>query len=73
MLKSRAYDSKFSVVCGTYTDYFFFILSPAHRTSVPKPLKFLHPHYEKIKEVQGKITDAKTKVCFLFPFVQPWK
>jgi 26S proteasome regulatory subunit N1 len=28
---------------------------------VPKPLKFLHPHYEKIKELQGKVSDAKTK------------
>ena len=31
-------------------------------TSVPKPLKFLRPHYDTIKSVYEKITDAATKV-----------
>ena len=31
-------------------------------TSVPKPLKFLRPHYDTIKGVYEKITDAATKV-----------
>ena len=34
-------------------------------TSVPKPLKFLRPHYETIKGVYEKITAAATKVELL--------
>lgn len=34
-------------------------------TSVPKPLKFLHPHYGVMKEVFEKIKDQKTKVSFI--------
>jgi len=32
-------------------------------TSVPKPLKFLRPHYETIKELFDAITDADTKAA----------
>ncbi|XP_060803455.1 26S proteasome non-ATPase regulatory subunit 2 [Amyelois transitella] len=35
--------------------------STTSMTSVPKPLKFLREHYPALKEVYGKITDAKTK------------
>lgn len=31
-------------------------------TSVPKPLKFLRPHYDTIKEVFATIADPETKV-----------
>ena len=31
-------------------------------TSVPKPLKFLLPHYQSLKEAVDKITDADAKV-----------
>ena len=31
-------------------------------TSVPKPLKFLRPHYDTLKQVYEKINDDKTKV-----------
>ena len=31
-------------------------------TSVPKPLKFLRPHYPTLKTVYDKLTDPSTKV-----------
>lgn len=31
-------------------------------TSIPKPLKFLRPHYNKLKESFEKVTDADNKV-----------
>lgn len=31
-------------------------------TSVPKPLKFLRPHYDTMKGIYEKITDPATKV-----------
>jgi len=31
-------------------------------TSVPKPLKFLRPHYDTLKTVYEKVTDPATKV-----------
>lgn len=31
-------------------------------TSVPKPLKFLRPHYDSLKEVHENIKDEETKV-----------
>jgi len=34
-------------------------------TSVPKPLKFLRPHYDKLKEIHAKITDPAVKVGVL--------
>ena len=36
--------------------------STTSMTSVPKPLKFLRPHYESLKEVYEKIKDNETKV-----------
>ena len=36
--------------------------STTSMTSVPKPLKFLRPHYDTIKEVYGKIKDDETQV-----------
>lgn len=30
-------------------------------TSVPKPLKYLMPHYKKIKDAHGKMDDAVAK------------
>ena len=33
-------------------------------TSVPKPLKFLRPHYDTLKQVYEKIKDDRTKVCW---------
>ena len=36
--------------------------STSTMTSVPKPLKFLRPHYDSIKEVFTTIEDADTKV-----------
>lgn len=38
-------------------------------TSVPKPLKFLSPHYEKMREIFDKQTDATFKVGFITPFL----
>ncbi|KAL5006869.1 hypothetical protein ScPMuIL_015675 [Solemya velum] len=35
--------------------------STTSMTSVPKPLKFLRPHYETLKEVYEKIKDKETK------------
>lgn len=32
-------------------------------TSVPKPLKFLRPHYDTLKTVYEKIKDKETQVC----------
>lgn len=31
-------------------------------TSIPKPLKFMRPHYTKLKEAFEKLTDADNKV-----------
>ena len=31
-------------------------------TSVPKPLKFLRPHYDRIKAIYEKTADAENKV-----------
>ena len=36
--------------------------STTSMTSVPKPLKFMIPHYDKMKEVYAKITDESVKV-----------
>jgi len=36
--------------------------STTSMTSVPKPLKFLRPHYDTLKQVYEKISDDKTKV-----------
>jgi len=30
-------------------------------TSVPKPLKFLRPHYATLVEIQGKLVDQENK------------
>lgn len=38
--------------------------STTSMTSVPKPLKFLRPHYDSLKEVHEKIKDDETKVAF---------
>ena len=35
-------------------------------TSVPKPLKFLRPHFDSLKEVHEKIKEPKTKVKNIF-------
>ena len=35
-------------------------------TSVPKPLKFLGPHYAKVKAAYEAQTDARLKVCANF-------
>ena len=40
--------------------------STTSMTSVPKPLKFLRPHYETLKEVYEKIKDNETKVILRF-------
>lgn len=39
--------------------------STTSMTSVPKPLKFLRPHYESLKEVYEKIKDDTTKVSLI--------
>ncbi len=36
--------------------------STTSMTSVPKPLKFLRPHYDTMKQVFEKIHDNETKV-----------
>jgi len=36
--------------------------STTSMTSVPKPLKFLRPHYDTLKQVYEKINDERTKV-----------
>jgi len=36
--------------------------STTSMTSVPKPLKFLRPHYDTMKEVHEKIINADVKV-----------
>jgi 26S proteasome regulatory subunit N1 len=35
-------------------------------TSVPKPLKFMKPHYETLKAVYAKTTDVSFKVSLSF-------
>lgn len=35
--------------------------STTSMTSVPKPLKFMRPHYDTMKEIYTKIQDPKTK------------
>jgi 26S proteasome regulatory subunit N1 len=35
--------------------------STTSMTSVPKPLKFLRPHFDTLKEIYEKIVDPKTK------------
>lgn len=35
--------------------------STASLTSVPKPLKFLRPHYGTLKEIHGKVSDGENK------------
>lgn len=42
--------------------------STTSMTSVPKPLKFLRPHYESLKEVYEKIKDDTTKVSLVTVF-----
>lgn len=37
--------------------------STTSMTSVPKPLKFLRPHYDTLKTVYEKIKDKETQVC----------
>lgn len=38
--------------------------STTSMTSVPKPLKFMKPHYDTMKQIHEKITDAPVKkVC----------
>jgi 26S proteasome regulatory subunit N1 len=32
-------------------------------TSVPKPLKFLRPHYENLKKFHEQMREAENKVC----------
>ncbi len=34
-------------------------------TSVPKPLKFLRPHYTRIKKIYENISNEETKVGFM--------
>jgi len=36
--------------------------STTSMTSVPKPLKFLRPHFDSLKEVYEKIKESETKV-----------
>ena len=36
--------------------------STSTMTSVPKPIKFLRPHYKKIKDIYGEITADEAKV-----------
>ena len=36
--------------------------STTSMTSVPKPLKFLRPHYDTLKAVYEKVTDRQVKV-----------
>lgn len=36
--------------------------STTSMTSVPKPLKFLRPHYAKMKEIYEKMADGLAKV-----------
>jgi len=31
-------------------------------TSVPKPLKFMIPHFDKMKQIQGKMSPGPVKV-----------
>ena len=43
--------------------------STTSMTSVPKPLKFLRPHYDTIKDCYEKIKDQETQVCMLILFI----
>lgn len=38
-------------------------------TSVPKPLKFLSPHYEKLKTHFDSLAEGDFKVSFFSPFL----
>lgn len=40
--------------------------STTSMTSVPKPLKFLRPHYGKLKEIFEGMAPGENKVCFFF-------
>src|SRR5690606_6963768 len=46
--------------------------STSSMTSVPKPLKFLKPHYEKIKQIHEKYPSNSNKVlcCFVWLLVR---
>lgn len=39
--------------------------STTSMTSVPKPLKFLRPHYAKLKEIYQNMATGENKVCLL--------
>jgi len=43
--------------------------STTSMTSVPKPLKFLRPHYDTIKDCYEKIKDQETQVCMLILYI----
>lgn len=41
--------------------------STTSMTSVPKPLKFLRPHYGKLKEIYEGMAPGENKVCYHSP------
>lgn len=56
--------------------------STTSMTSVPKPLKFLRPHYGKLKEIYDGMAPGENKVGFdaakpskdfFFAYFSPWK
>lgn len=47
--------------------------STTSMTSVPKPLKFMRPHYATIKEIHKKMAEGPTKVgscCCTVQFIK---
>lgn len=44
--------------------------STTSMTSVPKPLKFLRPHYGKLKEIYENMAPGENKVKALGPTIQ---
>lgn len=41
--------------------------STSSMTSVPKPLKFLHPHYPELQSLYEKWSPSEDKVCLFLP------
>lgn len=45
----------------------FIRTSISSMTAVPKPLKFLRPHYQTLTELYEKWPEGEDKVCFSMP------
>ncbi|KAH3673075.1 hypothetical protein WICMUC_003908 [Wickerhamomyces mucosus] len=65
LLAERLIESDYSLYSTTLDKLKEFIVSStSSMTAVPKPLKFLHPHYENLVQAFEKVTDPKLKSQF---------